>query len=112
MIRHFTLILLFVLTASFSFAAERKVISTTLKAASANNTDSAMAPRTAKGELIDINSAPEKQLEALKGIGVEYAERIIAGRPYYTQKQLVTRKVIPREIYEMIKDKIIAKQAY
>jgi len=105
MIRLYTLLLAFVLAGSFSHAAEKRVTSATLKSAAANS-------RTTKGELIDINSASEKQLEALKGIGIEYSERIIAGRPYYTQDQLVTRKVIPKEIYETIKDRIIAKQSY
>ena len=113
MIRFYTLTFLFVLAASFSFAAEKRVIPATSKAAAVKNIDTAATDsRTAKGELIDINSASAKQLKALKGIGVEYSERIIAGRPYYTQEQLVTRKVIPKEIYEKIKEQIIAKQSY
>ena len=112
MIRFYTLMFLFVLAASFSFAAEKRVISATSRAAAVKNVDTATDLRTAKGELIDINSASAKQLKALKGIGVEYSERIIAGRPYYTQEQLVTRKVIPKEIYEKIKEQIIAKQSY
>ena len=110
MTRLFLLVFAFVLAASYSFAAGR-VTSAKLKAAAAEQAtvDAGMA---SKGELLDINSASEKQLKALKGIGVEYSERIIAGRPYFTQEQLVTRKVIPKEIYETIKDQIIAKQSY
>jgi len=115
MIRLYTLTLIaaFVLAASFSPAAEKKVTSATIKSAAVlKPDDAAIGIGTTKGELIDINSAPEKQLKALKGIGIEYSERIIAGRPYHMQEQLVTRKVIPREIYEAIKDQIIAKQSY
>jgi len=114
MTRLYTLVFAFVLAASFSFAAEKRVTSAKLKAAAAEQTtaDTRMESRATKGELLDINSASEKQLKALKGIGVEYSERIIAGRPYFAQEQLVTRKVIPKEIYETIKDQIIAKQSY
>jgi DNA uptake protein ComE-like DNA-binding protein len=113
MIRFYTLIAAVVLAASFSHASEKKVTSAALKSAAVQKpADPVMDIRTTKGELIDINSASDKQLKALKGIGIEYSERIIAGRPYYTQEQLVTRKVIPREIYETIKDQIIAKQSY
>jgi competence protein ComEA len=113
MIRFCILVFAFVLAGSFSHAAEKRVTSATLKSAAVQKSaDAAIDSRTAKGELIDINSASEKQLGSLKGVGVEYSERIIAGRPYYTQEQLVTRKVIPREIYESIKDQIIAKQSY
>lgn len=111
MTRLYTPAVAFFLVASFSFAAEKRVTSATLKA-SGENAAIATDPGTAKGALIDINSASVKQLKALRGIGIEYSERIIAGRPYHTQEQLVTRKVIPREIYETIKDEIIAKQSY
>jgi len=113
MIRLYTLVLAFVLAGSFSHAAEKRAISATLKSVAVQKSaDAAIDSRAARGELIDINSASEKQLEALKGIGIEYSERIIAGRPYFTQEQLVSRKVIPKEIYETIKDQIIAKQSY
>ena len=113
MTRLYTLVFAFVLAASFSFAAEKRVTSAKLKAAAAEQTTAdTTESRATKGELLDINSASEKQLKALKGIGVEYSERIIAGRPYFAQEQLVTRKVIPKEIYETIKDQIIAKQSY
>jgi len=111
--RFYPLLLAFVLAGSFSHAAEKRVTAATLKSAAVQKAaDAAADSRTTKGELVDINSASEKRLEALKGIGIEYSERIIAGRPYYTQDQLVTRKVIPKEIYETIKDQIIAKQPY
>lgn len=102
-----------ILAASIAFAAEKRVNTATSRpAAEMKTAKAATGPGTAKGELLDINSASEKQLHALKGVGIEYSERIIAGRPYHTQEQLVTRKIIPRELYESIKDQIIARQAY
>ena len=78
-----------------------------------SSTDSSMSakgskPASAVGEKLDINSATKDQLDALPGIGSAYAEKIIAGRPYRTKRDLVTKKVIPQSVYEKIKDQIIA----
>lgn len=64
----------------------------------------------AKGELIDINSASQKELDALPGIGEARAKAIIKGRPYKGKDDLVKKKIIPQSEYDKIKDKIIAKQ--
>ena len=63
-----------------------------------------------KTELIDINSATEKELDALPGIGEARAKAIIKGRPYKGKDDLVKKKIIPQSEYDKIKDKIIAKQ--
>jgi competence protein ComEA len=61
-------------------------------------------------KLVDINSASEKDIKALPGIGDAYCAKIIAGRPYAKKDQLVSKNVIPQKTYDKIKDKIIAKQ--
>ena len=63
-----------------------------------------------KMELMDINSASEKELATLKGIGDARAKAIVKGRPYKGKDELVQKKIIPESVYADIKDQIIAKQ--
>ena len=64
----------------------------------------------AKKELMDINSASEKDLATLKGIGPVHAKAIVKGRPYKGKDDLVQKKIITKKVYDEIKDEIIAKQ--
>ena len=57
---------------------------------------------------IDINSASREQLKTLPGIGDAEAGRIIAGRPYNTKADLVSRKVLPEGLYISIRYRIKA----
>lgn len=70
----------------------------------------APAAAPAKPALLDLNSASEADLQALKGIGDVRAKAIIAGRPYKGKDDLVQKKIIPQAVYDGIKDQIIAKQ--
>lgn len=63
-----------------------------------------------KVELIDINSATADQLDALKGVGKARAAAIVKGRPYKGKDELVQKGIVPQNVYDDIKDKIIAKQ--
>ena len=67
-------------------------------------------PPTDVPDLLDINTATAEQLKAFPGIGDAYSEKIIKGRPYARKDELVQKKILPRDIYEQIKDKIVAKQ--
>jgi DNA uptake protein ComE-like DNA-binding protein len=64
-----------------------------------------------KGEPMDINSASEAELATLKGIGDVRSKAIVKGRPYKGKDDLVKKKIIPQNVYDDIKDQIIAKQA-
>ena len=96
------------LLACFAFpltaAAQTAAPSTGAKPATA-------APAAASSTtLLDLNSAPVADLQALKGIGDKRAADIVKNRPYKGKDELVQKKIIPAAVYADIKDKIIARQ--
>ena len=68
------------------------------------------APAAKQADLIDINSATEAQLSTLPGVAKARSEAIIKGRPYKGKDELLSKKIVPENVYNDIKDKIIAKQ--
>ncbi|HEX5128317.1 MAG TPA: helix-hairpin-helix domain-containing protein [Usitatibacter sp.] len=83
------------------------------QAAAKDATKKAAAPAPAAaptGDLMDINSASEAELASLKGIGEVRSKAIVKGRPYKGKDDLVKRKIVPQNVYDDIKDQIIAKQ--
>ena len=67
------------------------------------------AAQSVQAEAVDINSASEEQLMKLPGISMALALMIMGGRPYQNAQELVTRQVIPQDIYDKIKDRIVAR---
>jgi DNA uptake protein ComE-like DNA-binding protein len=86
---------------------------TTAKPTAAPAMPAASTARTTaeKPALVDINSASKEELEALVGIGPVRAESIIKGRPYKGKDELHRRKIIPMNVYEGVKDRIVARQS-
>lgn len=70
----------------------------------------AAADKAMAADMIDINSASKKELMALPGIGDARADAIIKGRPYRGKNELAEKSVIPQDVYDKVKDQIIAKQ--
>jgi competence protein ComEA len=70
----------------------------------------AAAKSQSAGELVDINSASAEELDKLPGVGPARAQAIIKNRPYGGKDDLNNRKIIPPNVYNQIKDKIIARQ--
>ena len=58
---------------------------------------------------LDLNSASEDELTGLPGIGPREAKRIIKGRPYHNERELVSRKILSAAAYEKLKDEVGAK---
>ena len=61
-------------------------------------------------EKLDLNTASEKDLVKLPGIGEVRAKAIIKGRPYKAKDDLVERRVLTAAAYEKIRDRVIARQ--
>jgi len=65
--------------------------------------------KNGKKETLDLNSASEEDLTGLPGIGKHEARRIIAGRPYHDQHELVSKKILSQAAYDMLKDDVRVK---
>jgi len=59
---------------------------------------------------LDLNSAPKSQLKTLPGMTDEAADRIIAGRPYSTEHELLDKRILSREEYNKIADSVTVKK--
>lgn len=71
---------------------------------------SAATPVKPAAAVVDINSATLAELQTLKGVGAARAEAIIKARPHKGKDDLLTKKIVPQNVYNDIKDKIVARQ--
>lgn len=55
---------------------------------------------------INVNTADQKTLESLNGIGPEYAKKIIAHRYYSIVEEIVSKAGVPQKTFEKIKSQI------
>ena len=86
--------------------ADAKKVEAPAKKAEPMKADAKAAPMA----MMDINTASAKDLATLKGVGDVRAKAIVKGRPYKGKDELVAKKVVPQNVYDDIKDHIIAKQ--
>ena len=96
------------LVASLSIAQAQTPAASAKVGASAAS--ASVASTSAKVSLIDINSATQAELSQLPKIADARSAAIIKGRPYKSKDQLLSKKIIPADVYAGIKDLIIAKQ--
>src|SRR3954452_885583 len=96
------------LLSMFSFAQETSSSTSTKKE---TKTTTSSEKKSAKTNLVDINSATKDELTALPGIGDAYSQKIIDGRPYTNKAQLVSKKILPKGTYDGVKAQITAKHA-
>jgi len=65
---------------------------------------------TPQPQRVDLNSASQEDLKKVPGLTDELAARIIAGRPYLTKSNLVTRSIVPLDAYQAIQGWVMVKQ--
>jgi helix-hairpin-helix protein len=57
---------------------------------------------------VDINHASAEELAKIPGLTPSWAGRIVRFRPYRTKQDLLDRGVLPSDVYDRIKDYVIA----
>ncbi|WP_257306841.1 ComEA family DNA-binding protein [Geothrix campi] len=80
------------------------------KAVAAKTKARAKVKAETEAKAIDINSATKDQLKTLPGITDAYADKIIAGRPYLSKAFLVTKNVLPNDLFQTLRKQIVARQ--
>lgn len=60
---------------------------------------------------MDINTASKEDLMKLPGVGDAIADKIIAGRPYTSKAQLLSKNVVNKATYSKIRGMVVAKAA-
>lgn len=60
---------------------------------------------------LDLNHASKPQLLSLPGIDEATADRIVAGRPYSSEHELLDRRIVSREEYNKIADSVTVKKS-
>jgi competence protein ComEA len=104
--RLWIILLTFVLAGALGVAAAQGSSSSSKK--TTKKTTTTTEKSEASSAKIDINSASKDELMTLKGIGDVTADKIIAGRPYKTKRDLLTKKIVGKKEYEEIKNQIVA----
>jgi Helix-hairpin-helix motif len=59
-----------------------------------------------RDKLVDLNHASKAQLATLPGVDPTLADRIIEERPYRDPGQLVSRRILSREQYDQLRDRV------
>lgn len=71
-----------------------------------NSGEGIVAGEKTIGSKININDASVSELDSLWGIGEARAKAIVESRPYSAIDELLTKKIIPNNVFEKIKDEI------
>lgn len=64
----------------------------------------------ASSAAMNINKASANDLVLLLGLKQEEADRVVSNRPYRVKGELVAKNVLPKETFDLIKDRISVSQ--
>ncbi len=81
------------------------------KSATAKKAKEAKAPQPAPGAPVDLNTADQKTLQTLPGIGPALAKKIAAARPYQSVADLSRVKGMSKAKIDALKDKVTVAPA-
>ena len=70
----------------------------------------APAASAAGSSSMNINKASANDLVLLLGLKQEEADRVVSNRPYRVKGELVAKNVLPKETFDLIKDRISVSQ--
>jgi DNA uptake protein ComE-like DNA-binding protein len=56
---------------------------------------------------VDLNNGSLAELQTLPSVNEEYAKKIVAGRPYVSKTDLVTKGGLPEGIYLAVRDHVV-----
>ncbi len=59
--------------------------------------------------LVNLNTASVRDFVAVLGLSRLVAERVVANRPYRLRGELLAKRVVPDETFEVIKDRVTAE---
>ena len=57
---------------------------------------------------VNINTASANDLELFLGLTKEVADKVVSNRPYRLRGELVSKQVVPKATFDVIKDRITA----
>jgi DNA uptake protein ComE-like DNA-binding protein len=80
----------------------------TLTTSGATQNSSKPSATVAPEARVDINHATEDELLKVPGMTRSWAGRIVRFRPYRTKQELLDKGVVSSEVYDRIKDYVIA----
>ena len=100
-----------VLGASAALANQTPTSSSTMPASSSAKGQSMHHSSSTHHTMVNLNTASKDQLQMLPGITPETADKIIAGRPFKSTNELVSKKILPEAEYKKLHGKVTAKHA-
>lgn len=64
------------------------------------------SPSAGAATLMNVNKASASDMVLVLGLTKDMADRVVSNRPYRVKGELVAKNVVPKETFDMIKDRI------